>query len=157
MAVFSPSEFPTRCDSFMEQYKLGKEDLSESALHSVFKARNLESNEKLIVHVYPKRQLRCDQDRTQILVEATALSYLDHPNGIRLYDFFQDSVNYYIITERAMGETLIERIKNSDSRTEATFADYMQQIFSLLSHLSSFSIVNRSVNPDNLLFASKCF
>ena len=145
-----------RSDQFLQQhYKLGS-DLSLSARHSVLKARFLETSEKRMVHVYPKRLLESDESFIRIISEITSLSRIDHPNGLRLHEFYQDSLNYYIITERALGDCLLDRVVRSGYPTEATIAGYLQQILSLLSHLQSLHIVHRNLKPENLIFSSEC-
>lgn len=40
-----------------------------------------------------------DDEEKQLINEISILSDLDHPNIIKMYEYFQDEKRYYIITE----------------------------------------------------------
>ena len=60
------------------------------------------------------------------------LKAVDHPNILKLYEFYQDSKNYYLITEFSTGGELFDRIIDKGSFTEAMAAHYMEQILSAI-------------------------
>ena len=40
-----------------------------------------------------------DEDKLKLLSEINILKQLDHPNILKLYEFFQDHKRYFLITE----------------------------------------------------------
>ena len=58
--------------------------------------------------------------------EMNILKTLDHPHIIRLYELYQDSKSYYLITEYCSGGELFDKIKSMSHFTEKMAADYMK-------------------------------
>ena len=40
-----------------------------------------------------------ENDRHKLLSEISILKQMDHPNILKLYEFFQDSKRYFLVTE----------------------------------------------------------
>lgn len=55
----------------------------------------------------------------------TILKNLDHPHIVKLYELFQDTQNYYLITEYLSGGELFERIRSMNYFSEKKAADLM--------------------------------
>lgn len=82
------------------------------------------------------------------------LRNLDHPNIVKLYELFEDSKNYYLVTEYCNGGELFDRIKRLNFFTEKQAADLMKQILGAVVYCHAQSIVHRDLKPENLLFVS---
>jgi len=54
--------------------------------------------------------------------EVTILQRLDHPNVIKLYEYFEDEVNVYLVTEICEGGELFDRIIKEEYFDEALAA-----------------------------------
>ena len=54
------------------------------------------------------------------------LKKLDHPNIVKLYELYQDDVNYYLITEYCSGGELFERIDKMTTFSEQIAANYIK-------------------------------
>ena len=52
------------------------------------------------------------EDHTKLFSEMLILKKLDHPNIIKLYELYEDTNNYYLITEYCGGGELFDRIDN---------------------------------------------
>ena len=50
-----------------------------------------------------------------LINEISILSGLDHPNIIKMYEYFQDEKRYYLITEICKGGELFEEIISKGS------------------------------------------
>ena len=48
--------------------------------------------------------------KEKLLSEISILKELDHPNIVKLYEFFQDPKRYFLVTELCQGGELFERI-----------------------------------------------
>lgn len=96
--------------------------------------------------------------------EIQVLKSLDHPNIIKIYEFYQDDINYYLITEFCSGGELYDRIIAMKNFCEAKAAQLMKQILSAVTYCHSRKIVHRyfllhvkikrDIKPENLLFES---
>lgn len=147
------SEIPVKSDSYLsESYRIGKE-INEVHSRDNLKARHLQSGEKRAVQIIPKSLISSQAAQDQLLTEISVLSSLDHPNLIKLYEYYQDSLNYYMVSERALGSNLLSPIVGHIS--ESLCASYMQQIFSVLSYLKSFQVLHRNIKPESFIFSSK--
>jgi calcium-dependent protein kinase len=56
----------------------------------------------------------------------SVLKSLDHPHIVKLYELYQDSKNYYLITEYLSGGELFEKIKSLNHLTEKMAAEFMK-------------------------------
>jgi calcium-dependent protein kinase len=83
------------------------------------------------------------------------LQTLDHPNVIKLYEFFEDEKNVYLITEMCKGGELFERIIARECFTEVEAAKVFKQVLMALNYCHSLNIVHRDLKPENFLFVSE--
>ena len=72
-----------------------------------------------------KNQLSTEE-KENLFVEIKFMSKLDHPNIIKVYEFYQDYNCCYIVTELCTGSDLFDRIANTESFTEKE-ASYMMR------------------------------
>jgi len=97
----------------------------------------------------------CNRDNSaSILREISLLRSLDHPNILKIYEFYQDEQNYYLITEYCSGGELYERIIAMKNFTEFKAAEFMRQILSAVAYCHKKNIVHRDIKPENTLFES---
>ena len=60
--------------------------------------------------------------------EVKILQTLDHPNVIKLYEYFEDDTNVYLVTELCSGGELFDRILEAEFFTEEVAARIFKQI-----------------------------
>lgn len=60
--------------------------------------------------------------------EITILQKLDHPNVLKLYEYFEDERNVYLITELCKGGELFDKIIEEEFFSEKVAARLFQQI-----------------------------
>ena len=59
--------------------------------------------------------------------EVEILKSLDHPNILRVFEFYQNEKKYYLITEYCSGGNLFNQLKTEKQLpTEQKIAEYMQ-------------------------------
>jgi len=79
--------------------------------------------------------------------EVEILKTLDHPNILRLYEFYQDERSYYLITEYCQGGELFDRIVSIKYFTENLAAEIMRQILSSVVYCHHRKIAHRDLKP----------
>jgi calcium-dependent protein kinase len=63
------------------------------------------------VKILKKDQLN-EKEVDRILHEIEILKKLDHPNILKLYEFYEDTKRFYLVTEYCSGGELFEEITN---------------------------------------------
>lgn len=51
-----------------------------------------------------------EDEKQKLLNEIDILKQLDHPNILKLYEFFQDAKRYFLVTELCNGGELFDKI-----------------------------------------------
>lgn len=74
---------------------------------------------------------------------------------IKLYEYFEDDVNVYLVTELCAGGELFDRIIEAEFFSETVAATVFKQILQALNYCHTMNIVHRDLKPENFLFASK--
>lgn len=59
-----------------------------------------------------------DDERRVLLNEINILKDLDHPNMLKMYEFFEDDQWYFIVTENWKGGGLIDEIVGREQFSE---------------------------------------
>ena len=76
---------------------------------------------------------------------------LDHPNILKLYEFFQDEKRYFLVTELCSGGELFDRIAEEQYFSEQDAARIIRQILSSVNYCHQRKIVHRDLKPENIL------
>ena len=87
----------------------------------------------------------------KFLKEIQVLKDLDHPNILKIFEYYIDNKNHYIITELLTGGELYEAILKFQKFNEKKAAYIMKQILSAVNYLHSKGIVHRDIKPENIL------
>ncbi|GAC1399412.1 MAG: hypothetical protein NVSMB56_14430 [Pyrinomonadaceae bacterium] len=82
--------------------------------------------------------------------EARAVSALNHPNILTIYETGEESGAHYIATEFVEGETLRARLKNGKLDLSET-VDIAAQIAAALSAAHARGIIHRDIKPENIM------
>ena len=106
-----------------------------------------------------KKTNKSDKDDI-IMNEINILRKMDHPNIVKIHDFYVTPIEYILVTEYCPEGELFYEIKNFAPFNEALAAWYMKQILSAVSYCHKLKIIHRDLKPENILISKKnknCF
>jgi calcium-dependent protein kinase len=137
-------------------YKIGHV-LGEGAFGEVRLCTHRDTKEKRAVKVLKKENMDKNEQQT-MLNEINTLRSLDHPNIVKIFEYFEDEKRFYIVTEHIQGGELFDEIIAKGKFNERDAAVLLKQLLSCVSYCHSHSIVHRDLKPENVLLeASKEF
>ena len=130
-----------------KKYKI-KKLLGVGSYGRVFLAQNIYTLEYIAMKEIPKTAEDLLTD-SEIMDEIEILKNLDHPDIVRIMEFYNTEENYYIINEYCSGGELFDQINKRFSETQ--IAVMFRQILSGLAYLHSNNIIHRDLKLENIL------
>ena len=86
----------------------------------------------------------------EVLNEINILKKIDHKNIIKIFEFYIDENNYYLVTEYCKGGELFALLRKT-KLTEIQVAYIMFQLFSAINYCHKMKIIHRDLKPENIL------
>lgn len=83
--------------------------IGRGAYGEVRKCLHKETKALRAVKIIGKKYL-AEDEKAKLLSEINILKQLDHPNILKLYEFFQDQKRYFLVTELCNGGELFDKI-----------------------------------------------
>lgn len=133
-----------------KEYTLGKQ-LGTGAFGAVRLAVHKATKQTRAVKILKKTK----ENVQTILDEIHVLSTLSHPNIMQIFEVFEDTTNYYIVSERCKGGELFDVISEKGNFTEKDAATVMKQLLSGVCYSHQNHIVHRDLKPENILMDNK--
>ena len=122
----------------------GKVDLVEHKITGMIRA----------MKVMKKTNIANKNNEAAVLNELNILRKIDHQNVVKIYEFYSDKDNYYLITEYCEGGDLYGATRNVHL-SEIQVACIMYQILTALNYLHKLKIMHRDLKPENILVSKK--
>jgi calcium-dependent protein kinase len=95
-------------------------------------------------------------EKDEILMnEINILRKMDHPNIVKINDFYITNTEYVLVTEYCPEGELFYEIKNFAPFNEALTGWYMKQILSAVCYCHKLKIIHRDLKPENILISKK--
>ncbi|KAL8473289.1 hypothetical protein ACS0TY_030210 [Phlomoides rotata] len=139
----------------MEDYILGSK-IVESSSSTVWKAERRTTGEAVVLKQIPAAKLG-GHLRNCLECEVSFLSSVNHPNIIRLLDFFKCEGYIILVLEFCSGGNLASFIRRHGRVQECIAKRFMQQLGAGLKVLKQHHIVHRDLKPENVLLSgSEC-
>ena len=134
---------------YQEVYKIER-DLGEGGYGKVFLVRHRKMQllrAMKVISVNSKNEEEKTDDEIELLKQ------LDHPNIVKLFEYFSDSEKYYLITEYCKGGDLSDLIiKKKKKLSEESAAYIMYQIFRALIYChNTHHLIHRDIKPENIV------
>jgi serine/threonine protein kinase/WD40 repeat protein len=126
------------------------EALGEGGMGEVYLAQDEKLGRKVALKFLPSFYTK-DRDRLRRFTqEARAVSALNHPNIITIYEVGETNDHQFIATEFIEGETLRERLSRAPMKLGEAL-DVSIQVASALAAAHVVGIVHRDIKPDNIM------
>jgi calcium-dependent protein kinase len=128
------------------------EKIGSGAYGNIFKVEHVKSGFIRAMKIVKKENLNTNKDDIpNFMNEIKILMDIDHPNVMKIFEYYSDDLNYYIITEFISGGDLYEFIIKTKKFTERQAALIIYQILSSLNYMHSKNIIHRDIKPENIL------
>ena len=130
--------------------------LGEGAYGKVVKVRHKISKVLRAMKIIHKDKISLGREEEEALInEINVVKSLDHPNIMKVYEFFNKDNCLYIISELLSGGELLDKINENNHLNEDVSAFLMKQIFSAVDFCHQKGIIHRDLKPENILIESE--
>ena len=130
--------------------------LGEGAYGKVEQVRHKISKEIRAMKVIHKDQIQLGSEEEQALInEINIVKTLDHPNIMKVFEYYNYDNCLFIISELLSGGELFDKIKENKFLKEDVCAYLMKQIFSAVDFCHGRKIIHRDLKPENVLIESE--
>ena len=92
-----------------------------------------------------------NQQREKFKKEAMRLANLNHPNLVKVHDFFEENDTVYYVMEYIDGESLRTKLNRDGCLSEKLVLKYMQQLFPALEVAHRQSVWHLDIKPENIM------
>ena len=137
---------------FKSEYKIQADPIGLGSLGKVYLCNHIATNKVFAVKVVSKAGLSSNYLKNHVIEgQVKMIQQLNHPSILKIFDFFYDPNNFYIVMEYVKGGDLVDKVAECGPFTEQKAANVMKQIFCSLGYLHKKGIVHRDVKCENIL------
>ena len=130
--------------------------IGRGGMGAVFLARDqVLQGPRAIKVLDPSLLLRPDA-RARFRTEAIAMSQLNHPGVVRVYDHGQEGMTAFIVMEYVPGGSLRPVLESRGVLTPDEALSVCLDVADGLAHAHEQGIIHRDVKPDNILLGDRC-
>ncbi|OMJ77561.1 hypothetical protein SteCoe_22809 [Stentor coeruleus] len=141
---------------FSSIYNLTSFPIGYGSYGEVWICDHIRTKEKRAVKIIDKLWLNTNlADKKSVINEVDILKTLDHPNILKIFEYFEDVRYYYIVMEYCPEGDLFDELERVGKFDEDSAAKIMNQIFSSVNYIHNKKIVHRDIKLENILISSK--
>ena len=130
--------------------------LGQGAFGKVEEERHKISREIRAMKIIHKDQIQLGSEEEQALInEINIVKTLDHPNIMKVFEYYNTEKCLYIVSELLSGGELFDKITENKFLKEDVCAYLMKQIFSAVDFCHEKKIIHRDLKPENVLIESQ--
>ena len=130
------------------------EILGEGASAVVRKGIKKDNGETYAIKIIDKEQMG-EVEIENLYNELKIMSLIDHPNIVRVYEYYECHGVVFIVMELMQGGELFDRIVEYEHYTEKQAAEAFRPIVDAVRYCHSLGIVHRDLKPENLLYTTQ--
>ncbi len=144
--------FIRKADNIRDFYDVVPKAMASGSYGAVHLCTQKITKERRAVKIIPKYKMASVEN---FLNEIELMRLVDHPNIIRLYEWFEDKVNVYIVMDLCEGGELFEKISAEGHFTEHVAANLFRDMMNSVNYCCTKKICHKDLKPENFMFASK--
>ncbi len=129
--------------------------LGEGSFAAVYRVQNKYTDVVCAMKIINKSYNCSPEDEKEIINEINILRSMDHPNVLKIFEFYSNKQSYSIVTELCPGGELFQQIIDKGPFNEQYSAYIMYQLFSAVNYCHKMNIIHRDLKPENILIVSK--
>ncbi|XP_036079297.1 aurora kinase B isoform X1 [Rousettus aegyptiacus] len=134
----------------IDDFEIGR-PLGKGKFGNVYLAREKKSHFIVALKVLFKSQIEKEGVEHQLRREIEIQAHLQHPNILRLYNYFYDRRRIYLILEYAPRGELYKELQKSRTFDEQRTATIMEELADALIYCHGKKVIHRDIKPENLL------
>lgn len=136
---------------FIHVYKIGA-SLGAGHTGEVCRCVHRDSKEERAVKVFRRRALGGNYPRgVRRSQEIEILRTVDHPNIVRVFEYFEEPKWIYLVMEYCKGLPLQQKIDARQQFSEENAAVILKQVFLVATYLHDKGIIHRDLKPENII------
>jgi calcium-dependent protein kinase len=93
--------------------------------------------------------------KAQFINEIDILKKTSHPNIVKLFEFYEDDLNFYLVLELLKGGDLVSYLLKHGKLSERATAYFFRQVLAAVSYCHSQGIVHRDLTLDHLMLETQ--
>ncbi|XP_006868323.1 PREDICTED: aurora kinase C [Chrysochloris asiatica] len=144
------TEQPCRRNLRIDDFEIGR-PLGKGKFGNVYLARLKENHFLVALKVLFKSQIEKEGLEHQLRREIEIQAHLQHPNILRLYNYFHDTRRVYLILEYAPRGELYKELQKCHRLDEQRTATIMEELADALIYCHEKKVIHRDIKPENLL------
>lgn len=138
-------------DNYVSDKKLG-----EGTYGCVYRVKNKDLNiYRAMKKLNNTANIKSASVLEEINNEINLLKKLDHPNIVKIFEFYNTKEGFFLITEYCREGELFDEIKKKGKFDEEKAAYIMYQLLSAVFYCHNQGILHRDLKPENILVESK--
>ena len=135
-----------------------QEKIGEGGMAFVYLALDEKLGRRVAIKVLHEHMEKNEDIRKRFQMEAQAISSLDHPNIVKIYDFSGDeSERLWIVTEVIRGQNLAQIVQKNVNQSlhPVPAACVVREICKALHKAHTTGIVHRDIKPENVMITNE--
>lgn len=125
--------------------------LGKGGMGDIYKAVQDTLNRTVALKILPPQMLQNEEFAKRFIIEAKAISKLEHQNIVSIYEFGdQDGLKYFAM-QYINGEDLGKRLQQKKTLPIVEVLNYSKQICRALNYAHGKDVIHRDIKPQNVL------
>ncbi|CAK65423.1 unnamed protein product (macronuclear) [Paramecium tetraurelia] len=120
---------------------------------NVHKAVHHCSNQERAVKIIRRSQTNQNQQERS-MNEFRVLQKLNHPNIIKIHEFYQNKFSFNLVSDLQTGGQLFDKMRKEGRFSEKQAAEIMKQILLAVNYCHNEKIIHGDLRPENILYES---
>ena len=127
------------------------DEIGEGKYGKVYMAQHKETGFLCALKTVSKVKIKEEDIEEPFIREIKIQMYLNHPHIVKLYGFFADEDNIYLIMECCISGHLLSVMKQKKIFEEPEIIETISNIFEAVSFIHCHGVIHRDLKPENIV------